>query len=408
MSLCLSRFLLWRSSAQIAAILIIASPNAISAQTVTTVEAAQTESGTQGPAVSVVAVQEATFTESVLATGSLVAREEVLVTPQIEGYRVHEIFAEQGDRVKQGALLAKLADETLTAQLAQLEASLVRADASIAQARSVISQAEASRKQAEAAFVRAQELIKSGATSRSIFDEREAAALTADATVTSAKDGLLVAQAEKVQIEAQIRESKLRLAFTRILAPTDGLISRRSARVGALASSIADPMFLIIKNGEIELDAEIPEIYMPRIRVNEPASVEISGLSPRNGKVRLISPEIDAATRLGRARIFIGDDPDLRIGSFARATIDTGAKTALGVPASAILNRDSGPTVQVVKDGRIETRTVAVGIRLGGMVEIREGLTAGESVVLKSGMLLRDGDAVRPIPFDEKTVSEAR
>ena len=93
---------------------------------------------------------------------------------------------------------------------------------------------------------------------------------------------------------------------------------------------------------------------------------------------------------------------------FARGTINTGTKTGLGIPATAILNRDSGPTVQVVKNKHVETRTVSVGVRSGGMVEIIDGLKAGESIVLKSGMLLRDGDPVRPVAANEKTVGEVQ
>jgi RND family efflux transporter MFP subunit len=371
-------------------------------------EVSQAEGETSGSAVSVIAVEPTVFARTILVTGSLVAREELLVTPQIEGQRIHEILAEEGDRVSEGQVLARLADDTLKAQLAQLEASLVRADASIAQARSRITDAEANKKLAEAAFARVKELMKSGTTSRSVYDEREAAAGTAAAAVTLAQDGLLVAQADRTQIEAQIRESKLRLSFTDIEAPADGIISRRTAKVGALASAIADPLFRIIAKGEIELDAEVPEIYLPRIAIGQSVSIEVIGLKPRSGKVRLISPEVDPATRLGKVRIFIGEDPSLRVGSFARAIIDTGARQALSVPATAILNRDEGASVKVVKDGRVETRKVSVGLRSNGTAEIIDGLREGELVVARSGMLLRDGDAVRPILSDATTASEAR
>ncbi len=363
---------------------------------------------TLGASVSVARVERDEFTETVLVTGSLIARQEVLVSPQIEGQRISEILAEEGDRVEAGQVLAKLASETLQAQLAQLDASLVRADAGIAQARSRITEAEANKVQAEAAFVRAQELVKSGATSRSVFDEREAAARTAAAAVTLSQDGLRVSEAEKMQIEAQIRESKLRLGFSEIRAPEAGVISRRTARLGGLASAIADPLFRIVAKGEIELDAEIPEIFLPRLSAGMPARIDVAGLKPREGKVRLISPEVDRATRLGRVRIFIGDDPALRIGTFARGTIDTASSNGLGVPSTAVMNRDLGPTVQVVKDGRIETRKVATGMVSGGKTEILDGLQEGELVVLRSGTLLREGDSVRPVIADKTTVSEAK
>ena len=370
-------------------------------------EDAKAPKETPGASVSVAPVERNAFTETVLVTGSLIARQEVLVSPQIEGQRIREILAEEGDRVEARQVLARLADETLKAQFAQLEASIVRADAAIAQARSRITEAEANKVQTEAAFARAQELVKSGSTSRSVFDEREAAARTAAAAVTLAQDGLLVAKADKTQIEAQIQESKLRLGFTEILAPEAGIISRRTARLGGLASSIAEPLFRIIAKGEIELDAEIPEIFLPRLSAGMPARIEVAGLKPRVGKVRLIAPEVDRATRLGRVRIFIGDDPALRLGTFARGVIDTASSNGLGVPSTAVMNRDLGPAVQLVKDGRIETRKVTTGMVSGGKTEILDGLQEGELVVLRSGTLLREGDSVRPV-IAGKTVSEAK
>jgi HlyD family secretion protein len=361
-----------------------------------------------GPAVSVVPVTRSNFTETILVTGSLVAEREVLVSPQIEGYRISEILVEEGDRVADGQVLARLSDDTLKAQLAQLEANRVRADASIAQAKSRIIEAEANKKQADAAFARAEDLIRSGSTSRSTYDEREAAARTSAAAVTQAQDGLRVAEADKVQIEAQIHESQLRLGYTDIKAPEGGIISRRTARVGALASAAAEPLFRIIAKGQIELDAEVPEIYLPRLSIGQAARIEAAGLKPRTGTVRLISPEVDRTTRLGKVRIHIGQDDQLRIGSFARATIDTASKEALGLPATAVLNRDSGPTVQVVKDGRVETRKVVTGMRTGGKVEIVDGVADGEQVVLRSGTLLRDGDAVRPMIAGETSLNEAK
>jgi RND family efflux transporter MFP subunit len=369
---------------------------------------AKPAAATEGPAVSVSAATTTSFSESILVTGSLIAREEVLVSPQIEGYRITELAAEEGDRVAEGQLLARLDRSTLEAQLAQLDAQRVRSDAAIAQAGSSIAQAEANLKQAEAAFERAQDLIKSGTTSRAIFDEREAAARTAAATVTSARDGLRVAEADKTQIEAQIRELQLRLGYTEIKALRPGIVGKRNARLGAVATASGDPLFRIIARGEVELDAEVPEIYLPKMSAGMAARVDVAGLPERRGAIRLISPEVDRGTRLGRVRIFIGDDKELRVGTFARGVINIAKSDGLGVPSSAILNQADGQTVQVVRDGKVATRRVRTGLVSGGRTEIVEGLAEGETVVTRSGTLLRDGDAVRPVLTDKTAVSEAK
>lgn len=362
----------------------------------------------QVPAVSVAATAKTPFTESVLVTGSLTARLEVLISPQIEGYRITELLVDEGDRVAEGQVLARLHKSTLEAQLAQLEAQQVRADAAIAQAHSNIAQTEANQKQTAAAFERAQDLVKSGATSRATFDEREAAARTAAASVTSAQDGLRVSEADKTQILAQIRESKLRLGYTDIIAPTAGLVSRRNAKLGAVAAAVGDPLFRIIAKGEVEMEAEVPEIYLPKIAGGMSARIEVAGLRERSGTIRLISPEVDRATRLGRVRIFIGDDKELRVGTFARAVITVAKSDGLGVPSSALLTQNDAQTVQVVKDGKVETRSVRTGLVSAGKTEIVDGLAEGELVVTRSGTLLRDGDAVRPVLSEKTAASEVK
>jgi multidrug efflux pump subunit AcrA (membrane-fusion protein) len=136
--------------------------------------------------------------------------------------------------------------------------------------------------------------------------------------------------------------------------------------------------------------------------------VEVAGLGTIAGKVRLVSPEVDKSTRLGRVRIFLGDNPGLRVGSFARGIIATSNGNGLAVPASAVLYGPDGPTVQVVRANRVETRRIKTGLASGAMVEIREGLEDGDLVVARSGTFLRDGDAVRPVITERTKLSEAR
>jgi len=350
------------------------------------------------PAVTVHRVARQSLVETVLITGTLVPRTEILVAPEVEGLRVLELLAEEGDRVAEGDLLARLEDETLRAELAQNDAALARAKAAIARARSEIVSAEAREHEAASALERAKPLQKSGYLADSAFDQREAAARTAAAQLVAARDGLSLAEAEKAQTEAQRRQIAWRLDKTEIRAPAAGLISRRNARIGGLASGAADPMFRIIAKGEIELDGEVPEADLAKLKVGQKALITIAGVGEVEGKVRLVSPEIDRATRLGRVRIFLGDDAGLRIGSFGRGSVVTARGDGLVVPATAVLFAPGGPEVQVVEDGRVVTRSVTTGLKSGDRIEVTSGLAEGDAVVAKAGTFLRDGDAVRPVP----------
>jgi RND family efflux transporter MFP subunit len=351
----------------------------------------------QPQAVSVVRVAQSDFIETVLVTGTLVPRDELLIAPEVEGLRVAELKVEEGEHVRAGQVLAVLTQATLDAQLSQNDASLARSSAAIAQASSQIAQAEAKVKEAKAAFDRARPLNDKGYLADATLDTREAAARTAEAQLVAARDGLKVAEADRTVLEAQRRELAWKRSRTEIKAPADGVVSRRNARVGAIATAIGEPLLRVVARGEIELEGEITEESLAKVREGQPVRVEATGLEPLEGKVRIVPAEIDKATRLGKLRIFIGDKPGLKVGGFARGLIETARSKGLGVPPSAILYGRDGSSVQLVKDGRIETRRIATGLRSGNLVEVRSGLSDGDTIVEKSGTFLRDGDAVRPM-----------
>jgi HlyD family secretion protein len=196
-----------------------------------------------------------------------------------------------------------------------------------------------------------------------------------------------------------------------VTAPANGLIAKRGARVGAIAigafvAGSGEPLFRIVKNGEIELDAEVTETKLGKVAVGQKARIEVAGSGLFEGTVRLIAPEVDTATRTGRVRIFLGSDPALRTGAFARGVIETATGNGLAVPQSAILYSDAGASVQVVANGKVTTRRIETGLMAGQRVEVRSGLKLGDIVVAKAGTFLRDGDSVRSILPDAK-LSEA-
>ncbi|MEQ1576176.1 MAG: efflux RND transporter periplasmic adaptor subunit [Hyphomicrobium sp.] len=370
----------------------------------TALTATPAESVVKAPSVSVVRVTANDFAETVLVTGSLVAREEILVAPEVEGLKVVEIKVDQGDRVKKGDILAKLVSETLDSLVAQNDASLARNTAAIAQARSQIVEAEARVKEAKNSLARAKPLNKEGYLSGSTYDQRESAANTSQAQLVAARDGLKAAEAARAEVEARGRELTWRRSNAEVRAPASGLISRRGARLGAIASSAGtgagEPLFRIIQDGEIELDAEVTESQIPKLLAGQAAIVKVAGGIEAAGKLRLISPEIDPATRLGRVRIFLGDNPSLKTGAFGSGIIETAVSHGLALPVTAISTAGDQSTVLAVVNGRVQRRTVTTGLTAGGLVEIKSGLAEGDQVIARAGSFLRDGDAVRAISID--------
>jgi RND family efflux transporter MFP subunit len=359
----------------------------------------QNETSQSYATVTAMRVTPSDFTEEILVTGTLIPREEILVGPEIEGLRIVEVLTDEGMRVKKGQVLARLVSDTLEAQLAQNDASLAKASAAVAQARSNIASAEAKYEEANNALNRGKPLRQSGYLSESTLDQREAAAKTAEAQLVVARDGLKLAEADKAQVVAVRKELDWRRSRVDIAAPADGIVSRRVARIGGYAAGAGEPMFRIISGGEIELDAEIIETKLSRIKQGMTAKLmSASGAEAAKGTIRIISPEVDRTTRLGRIRIFLGDNSALHIGTFARATIEVAKSRGLSVPAAAVLYSDGGATVQVINDtNRVETRRITLGLASADKMEAVSGLKEGDLVVARAGTFLRDGDFVRPI-----------
>ncbi|KAA2236501.1 efflux RND transporter periplasmic adaptor subunit [Salinarimonas soli] len=360
------------------------------------------------PAVTVATALERELVERVIVTGTLMPREEILVAPEVEGLRIVEVRAEEGDRVEAGQVLARLNRDLLETTLAQNNATITRAAAAIAQAKSQIVQAQAADVEARQALERTESLSRSGNTTQAALEQRVSAARAAEGRLAAARDALAIAEADRAAAEAQRKEIEVRLARTEIKAPAAGIVSRKNARVGATASGAGDPLFRIIKDGEIELEGEMTETQLPRIKEGAAAEVRIDEDRTVAGRVRNVYPEVDRATRLGRVRISLARDPSLRVGSFARGTVEVARRAGVAVPLGAVLYGAEGPSVQVVVNDRVETRRVRTGLSSDGLIEIREGVAAGEPVVARAGSFLRHGDTVRPIVAETAQGGSAR
>lgn len=346
--------------------------------------------------------------ESAMVTGTLVARSEVLVGPEIEGLRIVELLAEEGDWVEKGAVLMRLSRETIDAQIAQSDAELARSDAAIAQARSQISQAEASASYAEADLARSQTLLKTGASTQAIVDQKQSSVRVTRAQVQAAIDFERAAQAQRKSVEAQRRELQVRLSRTQVRTPEAGIVARRNARLGAVALSIGEPMFRVIANGEIELEAEAPEARLGAIKPGQRAQIILADGERTSGAVRLVSPEVDRTTRLGRVRISLAKSQSARIGSFARAEIEIRRSQSLLAPASAVNYASDGANVLIAEGGAVRKRNVVLGVIDNGNAEIREGLNEGDNVIVRAGAFLRDGDAIAPVQQSKQAEAPAR
>jgi RND family efflux transporter MFP subunit len=328
-------------------------------------EAAASDENRGRQTVTAAAVRLVDLPRVLTASGTVSPWEEVPVGAETGGLVATAVYVDEGAYVRQGQPLVQLNDSLLRAQVRQQEAQVATARANLARD--------------DAALTRAQELKERGYLSQAGLD-------TAVANQRSSSAALQAA-------EAALSESRTRLSQTVIRAPVAGRVISRSVTRGQIVQPGAE-LFRMVRDGRLELDAQIPEADLPLVRAGQTATVSGDEGLAVTGTVRIVTPEVDGQTRLGVARIALPAGATVRPGMFARAEIDVGAQPSFVVPSGAIVYREGKPGVYVIGAGNAVTfRPVTTGGRQGDDLAVT-GVRAGERVVVSGSGFLGDGDRV--------------
>ncbi|WP_196502840.1 efflux RND transporter periplasmic adaptor subunit [Aestuariivirga litoralis] len=312
------------------------------------------------PSISVLVAQKQAIAEDLDVTGSIAAGEMVLVSNETEGLAITDFQAEEGDDVKKGQVLVHLNAAAIDIQIRQQQANVDKAKADLA---------------------RANTLIETGIATKATIDQLKAANDVA---------------------QAQLDALKLTKARTEIKSPVDGYIASRTLQIGQIASAAKGPLYQIVLDGKVELVAEVPEADLPRVKLGQKADITINGYNePITGEVKLISPEVNQQTRIGLAHIEVTSGQRLPIGAFGRAKVALAAAEGIALPMTAVTFGDGGPSVQVVKDGKVEERKVKTGLVGVSTIQIVSGVAEGETFVARAGSFVRNGDPVTPVPLTQ-------
>ncbi|MEO5772073.1 MAG: efflux RND transporter periplasmic adaptor subunit [Burkholderiaceae bacterium] len=319
--------------------------------------------------VTVTTPQATRWPQTLAANGNITAWQEAIIGAEAQGLRLTEVRAQVGDRVKRGQVLALLASETLAADAAATRASLA--------------EAEANQAEAAANADRARQLQASGAISAQQIQQY----VTGEAT----------ARARAAAVRARVRADQVRLAQTRILAPDDGIVSARSATVGAVVQP-GQELFRLIRKERLEWRAEVAAAELTRLQPGMPAKLTLAGGQTVQGTLRTVAPTVDAATRNGVVFVDLPQPGAAKAGMFARGEFAVGELPALTLPQSAVLLRDGFSYVfQVGPDAKVREVKVAVGQRNGDRIAVTGGLDAKANVVAQGAGFLADGDTVRVV-----------
>jgi HlyD family secretion protein len=386
--------------------------------------------------------------DAVSVTGSVSAWDPLTVGAESGGMRITSVNVEEGDTVKRGQILATLNSSVLKAQLVQARAKLTSAEASVkksiqpnrpeainglkdllAQNAAEIQQEEALKREAgitwETTSLNAKRwafMAKAGVVSAADAEAKKAAADIAHEELTSATAKLLalrsvskqtteklneaqnggrledveISQATVAETKGQIEQLTHQIDQTFIKAPDDGLVAKRDAHLGDI-TSVGAPLFSIIRMNRLELRAQVSDIDLAKFRTGQLVKVSVNeddnGKIP--GRVSLVSPQVDQATRLGIVRISLPANAGLKPGMFVRGQVDMGHRNALTVPSTAVITRNGESFVFTLSGNRAVAAPVKVGVTTDKFAEIREGVQRGEVIVDAGARFLSDRDIVR-------------
>ena len=327
---------------------------------------AKKEGGASRQTVSAATAASVALPRTVVASGTVSAWEEVPVGAETGGLTAVSVLVDEGSYVRQGQPMVQMNDALLRAQVRQQQAAVQTAEANAARD--------------DAALARAQELKERGFLSQASLDTALANQRASQANLAAAR--------------AALAETQTRLSQATLRAPVSGLVISRSVTRGQIVAAGTE-LFRIVRDGRLELDARVPETELNLVRAGQSATVSSDEVGETTGRVRIVTPEVDAETRLGVARIALSGAGGFRPGMFARARIEAGSRPALTVPTAAVLYRENRAGVFVLGAGdRVRFQPVTVLSRTDQRSAL-DGVPADARVVVEGAGFLADGDRVR-------------
>ncbi|MDI1362179.1 efflux RND transporter periplasmic adaptor subunit [Methylotenera sp.] len=323
--------------------------------------------------VTLIQPQQTVLPLKISANGNIVAWQEAIIGSESNGLRLTQVLVNVGDVVKKSQLLATFSAESIEAELNQAKASLMEAEA---QGREAINNSD-----------RARTLQNTGAMSNQQIDQYTTAADTSKARVEVAK--------------AAVATQEIRLKNTRIYAPDSGVISSRSATVGAVMGAGSE-LFKLIRQSRLEWRAEVVSSDLAKIKAGMQTNVIAADGSSFKGKVRMISPIVDTQTRNTLIYVDLPANSSAKAGMYAKGEFILGQSSTLALPQQVLVLRDGFTYVFAVSNinGKKIAKQVKVktGRRVGNLVEIISGIEPNQQLVATGGAFLSDNDLVKIAP----------
>ena len=328
------------------------------------------------------------------ASGYVVAQRKAAVASKITG-RLVALMVEEGSRVKEGQVIARLENQDVTASRNQAEANMSASRANLQEAR-------AQMEDTLRTFNRYKQLVAGGYIAKSQYDTAEAQYLRAQASVASAEAAVKAS-------EAALQGATVALDYTNIRAPFDAVVLTKNADIGDIvtplgaAANVQAAVVTIADLGSLQVEADVSETNLGLVKTGQPCEIQLDALpaSRFRGVVHMIVPTVDRskATIMVKVRFLDKDPqvlPDMRakVTFLSRPLKEEEQKSRTAVNPSALVNMGSQTSVFIVQGDRAVEKEIKLGQTFGGMIEVLAGVEAGEKVVIKPSKRLRNGSRI--------------
>ena len=340
-------------------------------------------------AVHIVSPERKTVQRKVDVYGSLTPKTSTELKSEILG-RIQHVNVKEWDQVKPG-------DRLLEVDPTDFKLDLGRIEAGIQMAKAQLMEAQVGFNRAKRELARAQRLKEGGLITGQELDERRT-------TMEAAEARIALARAQVGQAEVQAAAARHTLQKTTVESPIEGIVSQRKVDVGDFLDK-GTPMFTLVDNRILDFTANVPATDLARVSEGQLLTFTVDGIQGRtfNGHVKRVNPMVSATDRSGRILAEVPNrDGLLRGGLYAHGQVLVEERpSAIVLPRDTLVSWDlekDAANVLVVDPGDvIRTRTVTTGLVEEGLVEIRQGLTGSERVVIRGGFNTREGERVRVI-----------
>jgi RND family efflux transporter MFP subunit len=337
--------------------------------------------------------------------GSIQAITEAPILARADGY-LRSRLVDIGDRVHSGQALAEIDAPEIDDQIRQAKATLQQAQAAVDQAIANYERGQADEDLAKVTALRWSALLAKGVVSRQENDRYQAEYRSLSAATKALEKALAAQRSSVAAAQANLARLEQVQSYRSVKAPFDGVITVRNVDVGALVNAGSTLLFRIAQIGVLRTYVNVPQANSSEVRPDQAARVTVSNLPARQfaGTVARTANALDPATRTLLVEVRVPNpDGALLPGMYARvALMGARANAPLRIPSDALIVRGEGTEVAVVRDGHsVHLQKIEVGRDYGDRLEVLNGLTEGQTIIMHPGDVVREGLQVQPVPVSK-------